>query len=74
MKHATKDMAITAKSILEKQFEPKPKWLKSVEIDFDDHGYFLTTKVHRQDYVSYSLPSTIDVNGFKLKNCVLLLG
>ncbi len=77
MKHASKDMAEVAKGILEKQIFPKPAWIKSIELESDDHGWFITTKVKsRQDYIASNLkiPSTIDVNGFKLKNCILILG
>ena len=77
MKHATKDMAVTAKELLEKQFSTVPSWIKSIEIEYDDHGWFLTTKIkNRQEYTASNvkLPSTIEVNGFKLKNCILILG
>lgn len=77
MKHASKDMATTAREILEKQIAPAPLWIKSIEIEYDDHGWFLTTKItNRQEYAASNvkLPSTIDVNGFKLKNCILVLG
>ena len=77
MKHATKDMARVAKELLEKQIGPTPKWVKSIEIEYDDHGYFLTTKVKsKQEYAAsgIKIPSTLEVNGFKLKNCILLLG
>lgn len=77
MKHATKDMAEAAKGILEQQFTPQPQWLKSIEISFDDHGWYTTTRIKsRQDYVSANVkvPTIIDVNGFKLKNCIMILG
>lgn len=78
MKHATKDMAVAAKELLFKNvFTPVPQWLKSVEVEFDDHGWFLTTKIkNRQDYVSSNvkIPTTIDINGFLLKNCIMILG
>jgi len=77
MKHATKDMAIAAKETLEKQISPLPLWIKSIELDCDDHGWFLSTKVkNKTDYIASNIkiPSTIDVNGFKLKNCFLILG
>ena len=78
MKHATKDMAVTAKEMLEKQvFTPVPQWLKSIDLDYDDHGWYLTTKIkNRQDYTSanVNIPTIIDVNGFKLKNCIMVLG
>lgn len=78
MKHATKDMAAEAKDILVKQvFTPTPAWLKSIELDYDDHGWYLTTKVkNKQDYIASNvkIPSVINVNGFNLKNCIMLLG
>ena len=77
MKHATKDMAVTAKGLLEKQFSPVPSWIKSIDVDYDDHGYYVTTKIKsRQEYTASNvkLPSTIEVNGFKFKNCILVLG
>lgn len=78
MKHATKDMATEAKEILVKQvFTPAPEWLKSVELDYDDHGWYLTTKIkNRQEYTASNVkvPTIVDVNGFKLKNCIMMLG
>lgn len=78
MKHANKDMALKAKTLLEAQvFTPKPDWLKSVEIDNDDHGWFIATKVkNRQSYLqsNVKIPSVINVDGFNVKNCVLILG
>jgi len=78
MKHATKDMAIEAKSVLVKQlFTPMPIWLKSVDVDYDDHGWYLTTKIkNKQEYYASNvkIPSVININGFNLKNCIMLLG
>lgn len=78
MKHATKDMAVAAKELLVQQtFTPTPDWLKSIELDYDDHGWYLTTKIkNRQEYIAANvkIPTIIDVNGFKLKNCIMVLG
>lgn len=77
MKHATKEIAEAAKEILVKNtFTPTPAWVKSINVDYDDHGYYLTTKVKKEEYIASNckIPTTIDVNGFLLKNCIMLLG
>jgi hypothetical protein len=77
MKHATKEMAVEAKLVLEKQLIPRPKWIKSIEIESDSHGYFITTKIkNKQEYKdsNVKIPAIININGFKLKNCIMLLG
>ncbi len=78
-KFATKDMAEEAKRILEQQlYTPnQPKWLKSIELETDDHGYYLAIKIkNKQEYSesAIQIPSVINVDGFNLKNCILLLG
>lgn len=78
-KFATKEMAQEAKKILESQlFTPnQPSWLKSIELDYDDHGFYLTTKIRDKQAYSTSavkIPSVINIDGFNLKNCILLLG
>lgn len=78
-KFASKEMALEAKKLLETilSIPNLPNWIKAIELDTDDHGYFLTTKINnRQDYISSNIkiPSTINVGSFNLKNCILVLG
>lgn len=75
-KFATKEIALEAKSILEKQLS-NPAWLKVIEIDSDDHGSYLTTKIKdRSGYYSsgVKIPATIEVGSCSLKNCIMILG
>jgi len=70
-------MAEAAKIYLEQKIFPLPDWIKSIEISYDDHGWYLTTKINdRKKYVEsgINIQSTIEINGFKLKNCIVVLG
>lgn len=75
-KFASKDMALRGKTELEAKVG-KASWFKRIELDADDHGYYLNLKITSMNDVcsaNDTIPSTITVDGFNLKICIFSLG
>lgn len=75
-KFATEEMAVEAKSVIDKLLDGQ-NWVRDVILEYDDHGYYITTKIKsRADYEASGIkvPSVVNIEGFNLKNCIMILG